>query len=194
MEYTKETIRKTLTQSGDYKFIKDLLGNSKSNNYLVGGAILDILAETEPKDFDIISSNTEETCEALLKAGCDFLHVTKTAFTFKHFPHGQIIQVLKAKDTSKFDFTINQTEINLKSDYVVYFDAVSYNEKTLIPTDYSFSNKHRSLVCLKRKDKMESKGFMFPIMTQKSLSRGLTLYKVKRFFGFDSGNNVEKES
>lgn len=182
MKYTKEKVKEIITSSEYYKTIKGLFDPKNLNHFvsLTGGAILDILANRKPKDYDLISTNIKVTNELLLKAGCEFLYSSKTSYTFKK--GDLIIQVLKTK-VEEFDFTINQTNISLESDYINDLDLVSLNSNWLIPTEHSWNSSQRRKVCLKRNNYMwKTKNMCLPEITRKSLKKGLFLWSVRKYF------------
>jgi len=174
--------QKTFFSNLNWLYLKELFTDDKKNTaYLVGGAIIDILNRTEPKDFDlIVAGNFDYYIGYLFDKGLSLKHVTKTAYTFFDIVNNKYIQILKT-NPNEFDYTINKAQIHIKSNYISYFDRVSYLTRVLIPTEYAFNNKSKQKECLNRVSKMEEKGIYLPDMTKKSLKGRFSILDF--FFG-----------
>lgn len=145
------------------KLVKEALGTLFNQEYLVGGAVVDIIEGRTPKDYDFIGFETR--ANKLYEAGFNFVGETKTAKTFEK--DGHTIQILKT-DKDDFDFTISQSTVNLKS-LVVIVDMMSLENKILIPPRNSFHNKQNALNSLRRIVHWKQKGYSIPDSTYLSL-------------------------
>lgn len=113
-------------------FLSCLMNEEKKYRFeLTGGAIVDILEDRKPKDYDFISIDNN-----FLK-NCDFQYSTSFSDTylFKNYK----IQVLKTQ-VSDFEFKISQSTFKY-STYLNKIDfnicELSFNNKTLIPSNYN---------------------------------------------------------
>jgi hypothetical protein len=147
------------------EFIKVIKDKYKYNNIeLVGGAVIDILENRIPKDYDVVGFNVSEF-KKLKDLGFEFKYDSKTATTF--YFGDKIIQFLKTtKDT--FDYTISQSSYSLSSNSLT-IDELSFNSKLLIPTIHTWENKGKSLNALKRTINYAKKGYSLPEETFISL-------------------------
>jgi hypothetical protein len=154
-----------------YKLIKNILKDYNGQVFLIGGAVIDCMADKKPKDYDIISNDRKTLAIFLIEQkGFDYAYSSTTADTFINNIDKITLQILKT-DSSKFDYTINKTRVCLKSDSIYNLDTLSLNSKKLIPTEYSFNNRSGAINCLLRLKKMESKGYTLPKETKESLKR-----------------------
>lgn len=156
-----------------YLYIKDVC---KGLGYveLTGGAIIDILNNEVPKDYDLLVPNFITTGEHLMEKGFTLTNVSKTAYTYKK--EDKVIQLLKTKPED-FDFTINQCRISLSAEYIAKFDTPSYLSGILIPTDKTFNSRVRSAIVLKRVEKLKRKGFKMDDLCRKILRKNVVWYK-----------------
>jgi len=147
------------------EFIKILKEKFKYTHIeLVGGAIVDILENRTPKDYDIVGFNVSEF-KKLKDLGFEFKYDSKTATTFSFGDN--IIQFLKTtKET--FDYTISQGTYSLRDNNLI-IDELSFNTKLLIPTIHTWENKGKSLNALKRIVNYNKKGYTLPEETYISL-------------------------
>lgn len=139
-----------------------------SNGYtieLVGGAVVDLLENRTPKDYDFrIPSDVKKTQIGNLEE-FEFLSESKTATTY--YWRGKKLQFLKV-DPSEFDFTISQATISLPK-FTLDIDMRSFRTKNLIPTEHSLTNKSKSLEALRRLPHFKKKGYTLPDVTYQSL-------------------------
>jgi hypothetical protein len=175
IQHTVESLQELLLKNEYFRYIQSVFENNKVSNsiYLVGGSVIDIIHNKKSKDFDLIVVSPKRVCEYLLQQGFSFQYATKTAYTFIDKSTGNIIQILKAKDTNEFDYTINQTYVNIKSAKIEFVDLLSLNTGILIPTENTFRNKNKAKQAYRRRLKMKSKGFVLPKMTRKSIAPSL---------------------
>lgn len=172
-----------------YKLLKTFLKGIDGNVFLVGGAVLDCINDVRPKDYDLVCNPRKRDSlmsHLVEKGGFKYLYSSSTADTFVNELNQITIQILKT-DVTKFDYTINQAEINVESGIVNNLDTVSFKSKKLIPTEHSFSGKLEARNCLSRVKKMESKGYSLPKETRESLERIVKISifdRVKKLFNF----------
>lgn len=131
---------------------------------LVGGAVIDILNNKTPKDYDFICSVSRES---LVEAGWHFSHSTSTADTY--YFDGVPCQMLK-KPIEDFEFTISQSRVKINSSKIsdLNLDLLSFNNKVLIPCGWE--RKHAK-DCLLRIPHYRNKGYSIPDETYLSLVR-----------------------
>lgn len=108
------------------KMFKERFGDVKPQ--LVGGAVIDILEDRVPKDYDFIFS---ETLKKKLDEISEFKYVSKTSFTYEY--NGFLLQLLR-KNKCNFPFTIEKSQYCINSGTITTLDMASFNNKTLIPT------------------------------------------------------------
>lgn len=132
---------------------------------LVGGAIVDILEDRIPKDYDIINGYSDK----LLEAGFSFKYSTKTADTYHD---GNIcVQFLKTT-LDKFDYKISQSEFDFKNQKLI-IDLHSFVNKDLIPVSFE---QDRCIDSLQRIPHWKKKGYSINDNTYLSLlQNGLNL-------------------
>lgn len=141
--------------------LMELFKNKWSNVLLVGGAVIDIIEDRKPKDYDIIGVS-DMKMKLLQESGFKFQYDSKTATTFKK---GDIIvQVLKNK-ISDFDYTISQSRFSLNNGELV-MDDLSFRTKILKPVSY---NKKQAYNALSRFPHWRKKGYLLPDETYASL-------------------------
>ena len=134
---------------------------------LVGGAIIDILEDRKPKDYDIL--NQSASMQTLIKEGFRFVRKTNTATTYKFNTEkskDNVLQVLHAIDSSEFDFTISQTSLSLVKNPVLTIDETAFNEKILIPVGF---DKDLAINSLKRIPHWKNKGYQLDDISYLSL-------------------------
>jgi hypothetical protein len=159
-----------MTQEQEELFRKDPLIKSilKSEGLptvkLVGGAVIDILENRVPKDYDF-ELNYFPKPE---KFGLEYQYETKTAKTFKKGDF--ILQQLKT-DKNTFDFKISQASftIGYKGQLTLELDENSFKNKTLIPTDICWTEKKNALNSLRRIIHWKNKGYTINDTTYLSL-------------------------
>lgn len=161
-----------------YVIIKDILSNNKKllhlhlyKYQLTGGAIIDILLNRIPKDYDILcndESHRDKLVDLFLKYGFKFQYETKYSITF--IDEDITFQILKTK-IEDFDFKIGQSKINFVDDISFKFeiDFRSLKEMTLIPTTKSFFDPKSALNALRRIPHWQKKGFTIDERTYLSL-------------------------
>lgn len=140
---------------------EDLKFNSGAK--LVGGAVIDLLEDRIPKDYDIKMLINDLYIDKLLDKGYKYICETKTAYTFTK--NEFIIQFLKT-EPKDFEFKISQASYNFKKEEL-YIDKVSFNNKILIPT--TFDNPKIAKECLFRIPHWKRKGYSIHDMTYLSL-------------------------
>lgn len=156
-----------LQNNEQIKKLQNLVGGH-GNFLLVGGAVIDILEDRTPKDYDFLPTfNKEWLVES---AGWKFLYSSSMADTYSF--DGIICQILK-KPLEDFEYTISQSKVYIKKDtiYDLNVDTVSFNSKTLIPVGWE--RKHVR-DCLIRIPHYKKKGYSIPDETYLSLVRAHT--------------------
>jgi hypothetical protein len=181
---TKEATE-ILTNNEDIKFLFDFFTDfKKSSVFLTGGAIVDILNNKYPKDFDIYTPNDipVSIVNYIYSKGGTFICDSKYSSTFR-VKGNRVIQVLKIQGTDRFDFTINQSRIRIDTTItaktLLDFDELSFNTKIAIPTTASYvEGIHKSRVKL-----VIRKGFEIPKTTMRDLIvKGSFLERLKSVF------------
>lgn len=140
---------------------------SNNSPYLTGGAVIDILENRNPKDFDILGFYSSDVTR-LVNNGFEYKYETRYSTTFTKC--GYLFQLLKT-DIERFDFTISQSKFHFKKDGLI-IDEIAFTSKLLIPT--SFTDKKVVLEALYRKPHWEAKGYTMLHRTYISLVRALT--------------------
>lgn len=131
---------------------------------LVGGAVIDILENRKPKDYDFFSLSLSEAN----KLGFTYSHDTKTATTYVK---GDLtIQSLKT-DISDFDFKVSQATLtwNYQKKLTLILDETSFTNKVLIPAEKSWTERKNALNSLKRIPHWKKKGYTISDETYLSL-------------------------
>lgn len=160
---TQAELQEKLLQNKDILYFKELFkGISYSAPNLVGGAIIDILEDRVPKDFDFLNIG-DSVVNKLLGDGFKFQYESIYSTTFKK--DKLIVQFLKTQP-SGFDFTISKSSLSFSS-YTLTIDLKSFNSKILIPN--SFDNTDMILDSLVRIPHWERKGYKLPNQTYISL-------------------------
>lgn len=124
--------------------------------FLIGGAVIDIIEDRKPKDYDIMGVSDSQT-KYLLGAGYEFQYSSRTAETFKK---GNIIVQLIKATLEQFDFKISQSRYNLssrKASTRLIIDEISLNNKILIPVRWD--DKINVINALKRIPHWKKKGY-----------------------------------
>jgi len=144
--------------------IKVILENNLLNVKLVGGAVLDILNNKKPKDYDFSVFSAEKA----KKLGFKYSHDTKTATTY--IKDDIIIQVLKT-NIEDFDFKISQAifEIGYNKTMKLEVCEISFNNKLLIPCEKAWKEKKNALNSLRRIPHWKAKGYEISNTTYLSL-------------------------
>lgn len=152
-----EKLKKKLQENEYIKYFLDLRPKYGSAT-LIGGAVVDILEDRVPKDFDFLQAETNNSfLQNLLDNGFEFICSTKTADTYRHNKNGMVVQMVKTL-IQDFDFKISQAKFKFDSrrEYLK-IDTASFENKTLIPT--GFDSKKRALNSLMRIPHWRKKGY-----------------------------------
>jgi len=145
-----------------YKAIKE---NYKYQSvYLVGGAVIDLLEDRTPKDYDLIGLSYSNL-DKLKTLGFEFIEDSKTAITLKY--ENLEVQLLKGI-IEEFDYTISQSKFNFSDDAITVCKH-SFDSKVLIPTQHTYDSKSKSINALKRSIHYAKKGYSLPEKTFLSL-------------------------
>lgn len=161
---TQAGLQEKLLQNKDILYFKELFKEiTYSPPSLVGGAIVDILNDKVPKDFDFINSSST-AINKLLDAGFEFQYESIYSTTFKK--DKLIVQFLKTQPSS-FDFTISKASLNFSEKNAFSIDLISFNSKRLIPNN--FDNTDMILSSLARIPHWVKKGYFLPNQTYISL-------------------------
>lgn len=135
---------------------------------LVGGAVIDILEDRVPKDYDFIFTNILK--EKLDKVA-EFQYVSQTSYTYKY--NDFIIQLL-VKDVANFPFLIEKFIYKIQTNSLENLDEVSFKSKGLIPSaivgeldDYSKSKS--ATEALMRIPHWQRKGYKINDVTYQTL-------------------------
>ena len=146
------------------KLFKKITGEQFYNSSfcLVGGAIIDILEDRKPKDYDFLG-HTEGVINKFIDEGFEYCYETKSAITLRK--SGYIVQFLKTLSSS-FDFKISQAKYSFKSEKLT-IDKLSFSKKILIPV--SFDDRRSALSALIRVPHWKRKGYEIHDMTYLSL-------------------------
>ncbi len=126
------------------------------NIFLIGGAIVDLIENREPKDYDIMGVSDSQV-KHLLKAGYEFQYDSRTSKTFKK---GKVVVQLIKATLEQFDFKISQSRYNLssrKASTRLIIDEISLNNKILIPVRWD--DKINAINALKRIPHWKKKGY-----------------------------------
>lgn len=166
-----DKIQEKLSQNQVLKDLKLLLETNKfcDSFYLTGGAVIDILKDKKPKDFDIYTTTPIVTVLEKSQDVIDLklLYTSRTAITFL-YKNETTIQILKRPPES-FKFTIEQSKYNIKKERLDFFCLNSYLSKQLIPNDLVFESKEVTKKDFKlRLRKWGMKGFHIHEVTKKS--------------------------
>lgn len=132
---------------------------------LTGGAVIDILMDRTPKDFDFLMIH-ESILSRLSDLGFHFISDTSTAMTFSHDKISQRIQFIKTP-VDEFDYTISCSLFNIGHKRLIAFDHISFNSKILVPRNWK--SKKSMISALKRYPHYINKGFTLPEVTYQSL-------------------------
>lgn len=144
------------------------------NIILTGGAIVDILEDRKPKDYDLFYKREggQDLMNVFHETGWTFVSGTKTAITFKK--DDLVVQIL-TNGPDYFCYTIEQGKINFSiSNPNFYIDKVSFDTKILIPTNYSFNHKAVAVNALARIYHWYNKGYVLPEKSYLSLLKRAT--------------------
>ena len=155
--------------------LNELSESIKYNNILVGGAVVDLLENKKPKDYDFLITNETSLNIDILKLigkGYKYVNDSKTAITL--CKDSIVVQFVKIKPEF-FDYTISQTSYNIKSKKMT-IDRVSFDNKLLIPVSYE---KRNAISALQRYPHWQKKGYTLPDITYNSLLNVFTNTKNK---------------
>lgn len=147
------------------KILTDIFLTSSTG--VVGGAIIDIIEDRKPKDWDVVGWNSNHF-KKITDSGFKFENDTKTAITYKK--EEIILQLLKIR-REDFDFKISQTIFYLKGK-VLHIDKDSFDNKILIPVSYE--KRGQVMATLKRIPHYMKKGYTIPEVTYLSLLNTLS--------------------
>jgi hypothetical protein len=133
---------------------------------LTGGAIIDILEERIPKDYDFLSLNISK----MRQIGMDIELIYETEFSITYRYKGRIFQHLKTS-INDFDYTISQTKFTHYVGKVeLKFIDDSFACKQLTPVSWDVKNAIRALIRLPHWFK---KGYSIHEQTYLSLVRAV---------------------
>jgi len=131
---------------------------------LIGGAVIDILEDRKPKDYDFLNNSSASLITILKKIGFKYSHSSKTATTYSRGE--DVIQILKT-NKEDFEYTISQATLVLTKKPSLQIDEESFEGKVLIPIE--FDRPFQACRCLIRKPHWERKGYVLPEETYYSL-------------------------
>lgn len=154
-----------ITSNETIQYFFEVLGEIKFNSQnikLIGGAVVDILEDRTPKDYDFIEVGTS-AIKKFEEAGFEYQFETKSATTYKK--DNITIQFINTPK-EKFDFKISQATFDFKNK-VLSICETSFNNKTLIPVD--FESKRNAFNSLRRIPHWKNKGYSINDMTYLSL-------------------------
>lgn len=154
-----------IQSNSNIKYFHELLGEIKygwQNLQLVGGAVIDILEDRKPKDFDFIKWS-ENNISTFVEAGFEYQYETKSAKTYKK---GDITIQFINTPLENFDFKISQAYYDFKAKTLT-IDEISFDNKILIPV--CFENKRNAFNSLRRIPHWKNKGYKINDMTYLSL-------------------------
>jgi len=170
----KERLKKKLASNSDINYLTSIFkSNTFSTFQLTGGAIVDILEDRKPKDFDITGSLPTGK-EILVYNGFSFIDETKTAVTFVR--NGMTVQLLKTT-IPEFDYTISQARYGLGTD-IFDIDLISFHDKVLVPTENAWRDIGNTVSSLSRMYHWAKKGYYLPEKTYLSLLSFGTGFKI----------------
>lgn len=154
----KESLIQKIVSNENIIELMNIFNERYSSTKLVGGAIIDILENRIPKDFDLINASKE----LLLNNGYIFKYSTKTAETYEK--NGIVVQILNTSIES-FDYKISQTTFVLEKKELT-IDTHSFLNKDLVPV--GFESK-QALNSLRRLPHWKNKGYSINDNTYHSL-------------------------
>jgi hypothetical protein len=122
---------------------------------LTGGAINDILAGRNPKDYDF---EYNSDFEKKMKESDKFklLYTSKSAITYEY--HSNVIQLLH-KERKDFPYTIEQGRFNVRNGDLQDFDHQSFENKILIPNSRAYEEMKIARHVIRRLLKWQDKGY-----------------------------------
>jgi len=129
---------------------------------LIGGAVIDILEDRVPKDFDFMIPD-KKVIQKLEEVGFVYQYETKSSLTYKR--ENIIIQFISTP-LENFDFKISQANYLIKS-MELEICEISFKNKILIPVD--FESKRNAFNSLRRIPHWMKKGYKMREMTYLSL-------------------------
>lgn len=127
---------------------------------LIGGAVIDIIENRQPKDFDCLDGqNTPNKLH----------YISDSNYAQTIMYKGLKIQFLKQNHTNNFDFTIAQNTVTIRKNAVevTYQDLDSLLYKKLVPVSYE--NQKMVLQSLSRIPHWQKKGYTIDELTYSSL-------------------------
>lgn len=150
--------------------LKTLSNFIEYNNILIGGAVVDLLENKKPKDYDFLITNPTSLKIDILKLmdeGFKYISDSRTAITLcKDTTKVQFVKI----QPEFFDYTISQANYNINSKRLS-IDRVSFDNKLLIPVNYE---KRNVISSLQRLPHWQEKGYTLPRVTYNSLLNVLT--------------------
>lgn len=172
-------------------FTEKLADNAVINEFyefdLIGGAVIDIIEDKVPKDYDFDISGDDDKLynfeKLATKNGFEFICKTNSAITFKR---GTIIIQGLFRKPCYFDFTISQARFSRGKN--LSFDERSFNSKKLIPTDFSFKKPYNAFL---RIPHWRKKGYELPDKTYFSLLSNYRRSLKKAANGEEEGQEQE---
>ena len=154
---------------------------------LVGGAVIDLLENRTPKDYDFRIRSEYKREQIGNMEEFNFVSESKTATTYLW--KGKKLQFLKVP-SEKFDFTISQASVSLPK-FTLDIDMRSFRTKNLIPTEHSLTNKSKSLEALRRLPHFKRKGYTLPDVTYQSLLTNSTKKTKSKYETAEDGIDYE---
>jgi hypothetical protein len=146
---------------------KDIIKLQEFLNYydiyeikLVGGAVIDIIENRKPKDFDCLhGANVFNKLH----------YISNSNYSKTLIYKGLKIQFLKQEYTNNFDFTVAQNTVTIRKNAVevVYQDLDSLLYKKLVPVSYE--DQKMVLQSLSRIPHWQKKGYTIDELTYSSL-------------------------
>lgn len=136
---------------------------------LVGGAVIDILEDRVPKDYDFIFTNILK--EKLDKVA-EFQYVSQTSYTYKY--NDFVIQLIR-KGVNNFPFLIEKATFNIQTSSLYNLDEVSFKSKVLIPSaitnsvDKNYGENKSATEALMRIPHWQRKGYKINDVTYQTL-------------------------
>lgn len=163
---TKEEMKNKIYSNEIVKQFVDIIGDKANwvSFYLIGGAVIDIINDKPPKDYDFIGGS--DSIKKIFKDnGFDFICSTNSADTYSK---GDIVVQFLNTPLENFDFKISQSRIRISgktNEFII--DEDSLNKKQLIPVD--FKTKRNALNSLRRIPHWKKKGYEIHDLTYLSL-------------------------
>lgn len=136
-------------------FLKTIKEENLSNLTLTGGAVVDILSERTPKDYDFIHSNVIED-EMNKSDKFKLLYTSITAITYEFL--GKKVQLLY-KNPVDYPYTIEQSKYNIDTGQLDFFASDSFEQKLLVPNKEVYKSRAIARNVIKRLLHWQGKGY-----------------------------------